>query len=101
MQSWLPRNCKKLQTWSIFDSGLDTWKEILEERARRIQEQKEHERQLRIQKAKEQKELMDALKMIGIVTLSIVVILGIWLVRFTIQDWDNDTRIFINIIFGW
>tara|TARA_B110000483_G_scaffold196398_1_gene234599 strand:+ start:1103 stop:1600 length:498 start_codon:yes stop_codon:yes gene_type:complete len=57
--------------------GPDTWKEILEERARRIQEQKEHERQLRIQKAKEQKELMDALKMIGLVTLSIVIILGI------------------------
>ena len=57
--------------------GPNTWKEILEERARRIQEQKEHERQLRIQKAKEQKELMDALKMIGLVTLSIVIILGI------------------------
>ena len=57
--------------------GPNTWKEILEERARRIQEQKEHERQLRIQKAKEQKELMDSLKMIGIVTLSIVIILGI------------------------
>jgi hypothetical protein len=57
--------------------GPDTWKEILEERARRIQEQKEHERQLRIQKAKEQKELMDSLKMIGLVTLSIVIILGI------------------------
>ena len=57
--------------------GPDTWKEILEERARRIQEQKEHEKQLRIQKAKEQKELMDALKMIGLVTLSIVIILGI------------------------
>ena len=57
--------------------GPNTWKEILEERARRIQEQKEHERQLRIQKAKETKELMDALKMIGLVTLSIVIILGI------------------------
>ena len=57
--------------------GPNTWKEILEERARRIQEQKEHERLLRIQKAKETKELMDALKMIGLVTLSIVIILGI------------------------
>ena len=34
--------------------GPDTWREIMEERARRIQEQKEHERQMRIQKAKEQ-----------------------------------------------
>ena len=58
--------------------GPDTWKEILEERARRIQEQKEHERQLRIQKAKETIELMDALKMIGLVTLSLVVIVGIF-----------------------
>jgi uncharacterized membrane protein len=58
--------------------GPNTWKEILEERARRIQEQKEHERLLRIQKAKETKELMDALKMIGLVTLSLVVIVGIF-----------------------
>jgi len=57
--------------------GPDTWKEILEERARRIQEQKEYEKQLRIKKAKETKELMDALKMIGLVTLSIVAIIGI------------------------
>ena len=57
--------------------GPDTWKEILEERARRIQEQKEHERQIRIQKVKEAKEFMDALKMIGMVALSIIVIIGI------------------------
>ena len=57
--------------------GPDTWREILEERARRIQEQKEHERQIRIQKVKEAKEFMDALKMIGMVALSIIVIIGI------------------------
>jgi len=57
--------------------GPNTWKEILEERARRIQEQKEHERQIRIQKVKEAKEFMDALKMIGMVALSIIVIIGI------------------------
>ena len=57
--------------------GPDTWKEILEERARRIQEQKEYEKQLRIKKAKEQKEFMEQLKMIGIVSLSIIVIIGI------------------------
>ena len=38
---------------------------------------KEYEKQLRIKKAKETKELMDALKMIGLVTLSIVAIIGI------------------------
>jgi len=59
--------------------GPNTWKEILEERARRIQEQKEHEKQIRIKKAKEQKEFMDALKMIGMVVLSIIVIIGIFI----------------------
>ena len=58
--------------------GPDTWREIMEERARRIQEQKEQQRLLRIQKAKEQKEFMDQLKMIGIVTLSILGIIAIF-----------------------
>jgi len=71
---------EKLQEVSMMINmrfGPDTWKEILEERARRIQEQKEHERQLRIKKAKEHKETMDALKMIGLVALAIVAIIGI------------------------
>ena len=59
--------------------GPNTWREIMEERARRIQEQKEQQRLLRIQKAKEQKELMDQLKMIGIVTLSILAIIAIFI----------------------
>jgi hypothetical protein len=58
--------------------GPDTWREIMEERARRIQEQKEQQRLLRIQKAKEQKEFMDQLKMIGIVSLSILGIIAIF-----------------------
>jgi hypothetical protein len=58
--------------------GPDTWREIIEERARRIQEHKEQQRLLRIQKAKEQKEFMDQLKMIGIVTLSILGIIAIF-----------------------
>jgi hypothetical protein len=57
--------------------GPDTWREIMEERARRIQEQKEAQRQARIQKAKEHKELMEQLKMIGIVSLSILGIIAI------------------------
>ena len=57
--------------------GPNTWREIMEERARRIQEQKEQQRLARIQKAKEHKELMDQLKMIGLVTLSILVIIAI------------------------
>ena len=57
--------------------GPDTWREICEERARRIQEQKELERQARIQKAKEHKELMTSLKMIGLVVLAIICIMGV------------------------
>ena len=57
--------------------GPDTWREICEERARRIQEQKELERQARIQKAKEHKELMASLKMIGLVVLAIIGIMGV------------------------
>ena len=58
--------------------GPDTWREIMEERARRIQEQKEHVRQVAKQKAKEQKEFMDQLKMIGIVTFSILVLIALF-----------------------
>jgi len=58
--------------------GPDTWREIMEERARRIQEQKEQQRLLRIQKAKEHKELMEQLKMIGIVTFSILVLIALF-----------------------
>jgi hypothetical protein len=57
--------------------GPDTWREIMEERARRIQEHKEHLRQIKIQKAKEHKELMEQLKMIGLVTLSVLGIIAI------------------------
>ena len=57
--------------------GPDTWREICEERARRIQEQKELERQARLQKAKEHKELMANLKMIGLVVLAIIGIMGV------------------------
>ena len=57
--------------------GPDTWREICEERARRIQEQKELERQARLQKAKEHKERMASLKMIGLVVLAIIGIMGV------------------------
>ena len=57
--------------------GPDTWREILEERARRIQEQKEFERQARLKRAKEHKELMASLKMIGLVVLAIIGIMGV------------------------
>ena len=58
--------------------GPDTWREIMEERARRIQEHKEHLRQVAKQKAKEHKELMENLKMIGLVTFSILVLIALF-----------------------
>ena len=72
---------EKLQEVSLMINmrfGPDTWKSILEERARRIQEQKAYEKEIRIQKAKAHKELMEGLKMIGIVTLSILGIIGVF-----------------------
>ena len=59
--------------------GPDTWREIMEERARRIQEHKEHLRQVAKQKAKEHKELMENLKMIGLVTFSILVLIALFI----------------------
>jgi len=53
--------------------GPDTWKEILEERARRIQEQKEYEKQQRIAKIKADKELWADVKMVFLVLGAVIV----------------------------
>ena len=53
--------------------GPDTWKEILEERARRIQEQKEYEKQQRIAKIKADKELWADIKMVFLVLGAVIV----------------------------
>ena len=58
-----------------FRFGHGTWRGILEERARRIQEAKEAERQAKIQKAKEQRELMETLK-IFFITIGVIVVGG-------------------------
>ena len=52
--------------------GPNTWREIMEERARRIQEHKEAQKQARIAKAKANKELMEDVKTIGIVIGAII-----------------------------
>jgi hypothetical protein len=52
--------------------GPNTWKEILEERARRIAEQKEAEKQARIEKAKADKELWQDVKMVFAVIGAII-----------------------------
>ena len=53
--------------------GPNTWKEILEERARRIQEQKEYEKQQRIAKIKADKELWADVKMVFLVLGAVIV----------------------------
>ena len=52
--------------------GPNTWKEILEERARRIAEQKEAEKQARIEQAKADKELWEDVKMVFAVIGAII-----------------------------
>ena len=52
--------------------GPNTWKEILEERARRIAEQKEAEKQARIEQAKADKELWEDVKMVFVVIGAII-----------------------------
>ena len=52
--------------------GPNTWKEILEERARRIAEQKEYEKQQRIAKIKADKELWADVKMVFAVIGAII-----------------------------
>ena len=54
--------------------GPNTWREIMEERARRIQEAKEAQKQAKKAKAKANKELMDDLKMVAKVIGGILVV---------------------------
>jgi hypothetical protein len=66
--------------------GPNTWKEILEERARRIQEQKEHERLQRVAKIKADKEMWADIKMVlkvaGIVFIALAIAIGsVWYSR--------------------
>jgi|TARA_B110000444_G_C18806736_1_gene580404 hypothetical protein len=57
--------------------GPGTWQGIINERARRIQEQKEHQRELRIQKRKQQEEFAENARLVGIVFMSIISLFGI------------------------
>ena len=56
--------------------GPNTWNEILEERARRIAEQKEYEKQQRIAKIKADKELWADVKMVLFVLGAVIVAFG-------------------------
>ena len=66
--------------------GPNTWKEILEERARRIAEQKESVRLAKIEKAKADKQLWIEIKQVftvaGIIFLALGLIVGaVWYSR--------------------
>ena len=66
--------------------GPNTWKEILEERARRIAEQKEAIRQAKIEKAKADKKLWEEIKTVllvaGIIFLGLAIAVGsVWYSR--------------------
>ena len=60
--------------------GPNTWKEILEERARRISEQKEAEKQARIDKRKADAETWEEIKTVllvmGVVVAAVAVVVG-------------------------
>ena len=52
--------------------GPGTWQGIINERARRIQEQKEIEREAMLKRRREQQQLAENIKTMGIVVMSLV-----------------------------
>ena len=62
--------------------GNGTWKGIVEERARRIQAQKQHQKQIAIEKAAQRKEIFDGLTMLFYLVMGVVAFGLIALVAF-------------------
>ena len=58
--------------------GPGTWQSIVDERARRIQEAKEAERQARIEAQREQEEFMEGLKQSLLVSLVVAIAMGLF-----------------------
>ena len=58
--------------------GPGTWQSIVDERARRIQEAKEAERQARIEAKREQEEFMEGLKQSLLVSLVVAIAVGLF-----------------------
>jgi len=58
--------------------GPGTWQSIVDERARRIQEAKEAERQARIKAKREQEEFMEGLKQSALVSLVVAIAIGLF-----------------------
>ena len=69
--------------------GPGTWQGIINERAKRIQEQKEHDRAQRALKRKEQEEFAENAKLLGIVFMSIISLMGIVVGLFVYNSSDN------------
>ena len=58
--------------------GPGTWQSIVDERARRIKEAKEAERQARVQAQREHEEFMESLKQSALVSLVVAVAIGLF-----------------------
>ena len=58
--------------------GPGTWQSIVDERARRIKEAKEAERQARIQAQREHEEFMEGLKQSALVSLVVAIAIGLF-----------------------
>jgi len=58
--------------------GPGTWQSIVDERARRIKEAKEAERQARIQAQREHEEFMEGLKQSALVSLVVAITIGLF-----------------------
>jgi F0F1-type ATP synthase membrane subunit b/b' len=64
--------------------GPDTWKSIVDERARRIQEAKERAAKARREAQLAHEEMMDNIKMTGLVSAVITIALGLIFLAFVI-----------------
>ena len=69
---------QEMRTMIDMRFGPGTWQSIVDERARRIKEAKEAERQARIQAQREHEEFMEGLKQSALVSLVVAVAIGLF-----------------------
>jgi len=69
---------QEMRTMIDMRFGPGTWQSIVDERARRIKEAKEAERQARIEAKREQEEFMESLKQSLLVSLVVAIAIGLF-----------------------
>jgi hypothetical protein len=69
---------QEMRTMIDMRFGPGTWQSIVDERARRIKEAKEAERQARIQAQREHEEFMEGLKQSALVSLVVAIAIGLF-----------------------